>query len=241
MSRRRYCRALANLTLLAALTGACSTQQRHATLAFFFEGVPPLEGHTPPPEIAPPPTPGEPPRGPIAAEPANPTPPTRAAPLPHQPYVERKCNACHAANFSQDMKGSTREVCSACHEKVLSPGTVQHWPAAKWMCSTCHRSHESPYGRLLDKPMVDLCADCHEPVDTERYVHFPVKRGRCLSCHTAHQSAQAGLLRLPGDALCLRCHEQRDMDALAAHANRGGQTCVACHDPHQSPNRGLVK
>lgn len=249
MIRGHTPRVLAALTLLAALTG-CSTQQRHAALTFFFEGVPPLEGESPRlPASATLVATSAPPAAvtgsastidAIPGVEATAVPVTPAWP-PHKPYVERKCNTCHASTFSEALKGPIKGICLACHEKVLNAGMVQHWPAKKGMCDSCHQSHQSVNDHLLNRPVPTLCLDCHDSRDTQRYVHFPVRRGRCFSCHTAHESKPAGLLRAGGDALCLRCHDQAEMVALPAHATAGSKACMVCHDPHQSEKKGLLK
>ena len=228
---------LAALALFSCLT-ACSTQQRHAWLTVFFEGVPPLESK---PSPAPPATAPATPAGSVTAV-APPLLSTNIDPLlTHKPFRDRKCSSCHAPDRSQTVRGRQREICYGCHTNVLTKVAVQHFPAQKWECLTCHQPHMSPFGKLLSQPQAQLCYECHDSLDTRRFVHDPVRRGLCTSCHTPHQSQNPHLLKLAGDPLCLGCHKQAAMKAASGHADIGGKSCVQCHDPHESDKKGRLK
>lgn len=233
MTLRHTCLMVTVLALLAGLT-ACTTQQRHAWLTVFFEGVPPLAGEGP--------------------EPAGPVEPVSlvanlplalatnvVTSLPHAPYREHRCGTCHAPNQPRKMKGTQREICYPCHTNVLSNLQLQHFPARKWLCLSCHQPHLSPAGKLLRKPVPALCNACHKPLNDKRYVHGAVKKGLCLACHPAHRSPYPNRLRQVGDALCFDCHKPAAMKAAAGHAGIGDKKCLQCHDPHESDKKGVLK
>lgn len=233
MTLRSTCLMLTGLILLAGLS-ACTTQQRHAWLTVFFEGVPPLEVEKPHPAA------------PVELMnlvsnqiPGHPTNTVKL--LPHTPYRERKCNTCHAPDQPRKMKGTQREICYPCHTNVLTKLQVQHFPARKWLCLSCHQPHMSTVGKLLRKPVVALCYTCHKSLNNKRYVHEPVKQGFCLSCHPAHQSPYPNRLKQAGDSLCLLCHKAAAMKAALGHAGMGDKKCLQCHDAHQSDKKGRLK
>ena len=231
----RYPRSLvAALALLTGLT-ACTTHQRHTLLTVFFEGVPP-------PEVERPSKPASPSQPVELIKPALPEFPTNAVQLlPHAPFREHKCSACHAPGRSQSVQGSQRAICYPCHTNVVSGAAVQHFPARKWDCLTCHKPHLSTVGKLLTAPVVALCYDCHDPLNTKPYVHEPVRRGLCVSCHTPHQSAYPNLLKQTGDPLCLSCHKAAAMQAVKGHSAIGDKKCLQCHAAHEAEKKGLLK
>lgn len=233
MTTRPTRRLAVVVAFLCALT-ACTTQQRHAWLTFFFEGVPPLEGDAPTATVTP----------------AMDSTPTRAIAtssnaepvwISHAPYRDRKCDACHEVGQALALKGTPRDICLPCHTNVITGASTLHWPLKKGKCMACHRPHLATVPKLLTKPGVALCYECHTPLNVKERVHEPVRRGRCLACHTAHESAVQGLLRKPGNAVCARCHEPEPMQALAAHAGIGDRACLTCHDPHQAAVKGLLR
>jgi predicted CXXCH cytochrome family protein len=102
-------------------------------------------------------------------------------------------------------------------------------------CLNCHAGHGSNLPRLLARPLLDSCLECHDRPVPDRnggelpdfaellhdnpYYHGPVRRADCSSCHEPHASPNFRLLRklyprefyLPDFDierydLCFQCH-----------------------------------
>lgn len=188
MSWTAWCRALAGV--LAALAGlgflACTPQEKHRVLTFFFDGVPPLHpvetkaepGKTPDtePGAAPQVTKVEPPK------------PPRVIWHEHTPALDPKgCGTCHAVDRSYQLVKPVPELCEVCHKDTRSYPRL-HGPVALGTCMSCHqmRQHRSRQKHLLRAPAPNLCFECHE--------------------RTPAGARTLGCARASDDADCLQCH-----------------------------------
>jgi predicted CXXCH cytochrome family protein len=168
--------ACAGLALFFAAS-ACSPPARHATLSFFFDGVPPLA------EV---PAPGEP----MAAHAV----PAQKRFLGHGPYAARLCNSCHDSAAGNSFVAPLDELCTRCHD-LGPPKKVVHDPAGSGECLACHDPHDSAQPYLLVAAPNKVCGDCHEQaVLPEDAAHTDPGR-TCTECHDPHQSDKESLLR----------------------------------------------
>ncbi len=130
-------------------------------------------------------------------------------------------------------------VTAKCHSSIMS-GAVVHQAASS--CDTCHEAVSKPHPqktiktfRLVQDPPA-LCATCHAPFDTKKYVHTAVKNGMCTSCHNPHSSAQQKLLVKKPDEICATCHPDKT-DYKYMHGPAAAGDCLTCHSPHESDNK----
>jgi predicted CXXCH cytochrome family protein len=93
-------------------------------------------------------------------------------------------------------------------------------PAIKKDCKICHGSHAMAGQILLNKPIVELCLDCHpdrkapneHKVDMKPSMDvegLPLIESKmtCVTCHDPHKNPHGMLLRAPAKDLCLVCHK----------------------------------
>ena len=144
-SHWRPCRVAA-LAALALGVLACSPAARFKALCFFFDGVPGAPGGR---QVKP----GEKPGG---FHPERPAATPKPAPLPilstHKPVAEKRCKECHASGGMFVPIRMTEQLCDKCHKEKREKEGWNHGPINLGTCVPCHRSHESPYPHLLDKP-----------------------------------------------------------------------------------------
>ena len=114
---------------------------------------------------------------------------------------------------------------------------VEHGPYAAKLCDACH---DRGAQNGLVAPRDQLCARCHEPQLTQRYVHGPFAAGACLECHDPHNSRFLSLLVSESDGLCFRCHDRATVARIDGHGDVGEQ-CAVCHDAHMSDQKYLLK
>ena len=130
-------------------------------------------------------------------------------------------------------------VTEKCHATIASKAVVH--PAVGMGCSSCHEAVSQPHPQKsvktfkLIQELPGLCATCHTPFGTKKYVHDPVKNGMCTSCHDPHSSAQPKLLLSPANEICQTCHPDKT-DFKNVHGPTSAGDCLACHDPHESDN-----
>lgn len=169
----RFLVACAALVLVVAV-GSCSPSERHATLTFFFDGVPPLEEAPPPGQAAA-----------VAAAPA-----ARFF-REHGPYGARLCNTCHESTASNSYVVPRDQLCAQCH--TFEPKRFQHDPFED--CLGCHDPHSSAYRYLLLAAPNQVCADCHDAATLPEDASHTDPEKLCVTCHDPHQSDKEDLLR----------------------------------------------
>ena len=131
-------------------------------------------------------------------------------------------------------------VTGKCHASIASAAVVH--PAVSMGCSTCHEaiSQQHPQKnvktfKLTQEPPA-LCATCHAPFGTKKFVHTAVKNGMCTSCHDPHSSPQPKLLLKPANEICLMCHADKT-NFKYVHGPTAAGDCLMCHSPHESDNQ----
>ncbi len=186
---------------------------------------------------------------------------------PHGPYAEKECAACHQPHESNNAGllrgGEASEFCYTCHAQtkyVMANALFVHDPARK-NCMICHDSHTSDFEKHLNKPIEQLCLDCHtglgEAINGASTPHAAVFTGEsCANCHDPHASGRPKLLRDRQTTLCLSCHNQPvkaedgrmipDMTASVSgkhflHGPVESGDCSACHNVHGSTHTRLLK
>ena len=158
------------------LIASCGAHTKREWLTFFFDGVPPekTEGQAVPgqPSVAP------------GRKAGVPTDNLAAAAVPaktvHQPYGDRKCDACHESQYSQKLRGAVDEICLLCHKTLFAKALFRHAPAEAGYCLGCHEPHESAGKFLLVRKGRNLCSDCHDDKDRARRGGARADRRRCL-------------------------------------------------------------
>ena len=178
---------ICTLTFVLYVFG-CDEVERHKTLTFFFDGVPPLEdGNSL--ELG-------------AVDPNAPaleSEPTIISSI-HEPY--RQCEKCHGdpsqGVFSRKVEviDSVPRLCYQCHQEYADLKGVLHGPVAVGMCLVCHHEHRSPYPHLLRRPEPKMCYYCHEVEVIEAINgHKDVELDECTRCHDPHAAASSALLK----------------------------------------------
>ncbi len=130
-------------------------------------------------------------------------------------------------------------VTGKCHTSITS-GAVVHAVASS--CDSCHEavSKQHPQKSVKTFKLVQeppgLCATCHAPFGSKKYVHTAVKNGMCTSCHDPHSSAQQKLLVKKPDELCGMCHPDKT-EFKYMHGPAAAGDCLMCHNPHESDNK----
>lgn len=94
-------------------------------------------------------------------------------------------------------------------------------PEIKKQCDLCHRSHAMGGAILLNKPLSDLCLDCHpdrkapgdhivDVVPSMDVGGLPLLEGKmtCVTCHDPHEDPFGRMLRADPDKLCRYCHRK---------------------------------
>ena len=184
MSRAQIAALLGGAILLVGVQ-ACS----HATLSFFFDGVPEPGSEIEVTEVAEGPQAGTEPGSP-GAEALGPQGSV------HQPMKERNCRACHQVGTLRLRKSPEDGLCSDCHRDLLEEITFVHGPAAVEGCTACHVAHESRHPHLLVAAGEDLCITCHEREDLGAHPHQTLEEPTdCLTCHRGHGGHDRFFLR----------------------------------------------
>jgi len=150
------------------------------------------------------------------------------------------CEACHEQEEEDEHEFEFAiekdEMCTQCHDLDLA-GAI-HEPVTKGDCTVCHEVHSADQPKLLNAPMFDLCASCHEDLRGKRkaHVHGPFGGGQCQGCHAAHASENESLLVAEGTDLCVRCHAEFKADPESSDTWHMPvqQDCSICHSPHES-------
>lgn len=131
-------------------------------------------------------------------------------------------------------------------EHALTPLDVKQMKKTRHqavrVCRQCHASGSSHRARRFNKPIPQLCYDCHEDHRvSNKYVHGPVVVGACLFCHRPHVSTYQHLLKVSQPRLCIRCHDKENYPLSELHRDVSDQLCTECHDPHGSADPMFLK
>jgi len=170
---------VATALLLAA---ACSYEQGHQILTFFFDGVPPLK------------TEGSlvtAPEGPGGLQPGTGEPGAGAEAgkvyYNHPAYQQNRCGECHDAERGVLVKTAREGLCLTCHPEKPGKKKFSHGPMAVNGCLACHRYHRSQYPKVLVTDAQTLCFQCHEMGELRTDAHHAtMQTERCIVCHDAH-------------------------------------------------------
>jgi predicted CXXCH cytochrome family protein len=177
------------LSIILITVLSCDEEERHETLTFFFDGVPPLEGEG----VA----------DVNSSEQVEQQLSQEAGPvwIVHKPSKE--CSNCH--DMTKKPRWATPEftkeplqLCYDCHPNSNYSGSTDyvHGPVAIGDCMRCHNPHRSKNKHLLKLPVPDICYQCHEKEDIESIIdHSEESLSECLECHVGHSSPARGLLR----------------------------------------------
>lgn len=198
------------IAMVGIFASGCDKYERHRTLTFFFDGVPPLEGE----------------RGAeVKVEKQAVSEVKKKSPVSpvfvHGPKAAGECFHCHntatTMSFSKEGKktGSMprlgditpgrlvapiKELCVQCHTSKSAQlrqaeNLWVHGPLSDGTCTVCHDYHETPsqYMLLMERS-IDLCSQCHADGYIMEAEHH--RRGEeCISCHNPHIGANRYLLR----------------------------------------------
>jgi predicted CXXCH cytochrome family protein len=173
--------------ILLLLLTSCDDVERHRTLTFFFDGVPPLRGEESVRQASDP------------NEKAGAAPPAIAWCV-HEPVKD--CTLCHGRQprrgFSSKVQlvAEPPQLCYRCHNEYAALEGWIHGPVAAGDCLLCHAPHRTRTESLLTKPIPELCYQCHEV----QAIHVIDKHDRpsyahCTDCHEGHASVAKALLR----------------------------------------------
>ncbi|MBW6521740.1 MAG: hypothetical protein K0A99_12160 [Desulfoarculaceae bacterium] len=188
----------------------------------------------------------------------------------HNPVAEGECTVCHEPEPVHLEEGGpggmktdrTASACYQCHDNMAAGSTVHPALEIEGECIQCHNPHGSSVEKLLVKPLISLCQECHEPVPAEAAAgsqHLAVTEGKgCLNCHNPHSGNQAALLNASLKTLCLGCHDQEittwEGDEIESVKNikekldlpyvhepaTEDDGCTTCHAPHGSKHQKLL-
>jgi predicted CXXCH cytochrome family protein len=166
---------------------SCDEVQRHETLTFFFDGVPPLQPEMFQDEFVD----------------SNSLEPDRAGQKPawyiHEP--RKDCSICHGKRKQRGFSSQTYltksvpKLCHDCHTDYTESATFVHGPVAVGQCIFCHNPHKSKIEHLLVVPEPGLCYLCHD-INTIELItdHLSKQLSTCTDCHNPHASSIKGLL-----------------------------------------------
>lgn len=178
------------LGLLLGFLGlaSCSEMERHRTMTFFFDGVPPLAG-----EMS---THGPFDANGVSAEGGAGT----GGWYVHEPLKD--CTQCHAsrrrASFSREVQlvAESPQLCFRCHSEYAHLSGWVHGPVATGECLFCHEPHKTRNRFLLTNPVPELCHRCHDPEALALIEnHTDRSYANCIECHEGHAAATRWLLR----------------------------------------------
>ena len=113
-----------------------------------------------------------------------------------------------------------------------------------------HQPHASRNAHLLNSPVNELCAACHDPKeDPAKTAHqgILVFEGLCTDCHSPHASKNAKLIiegkeHIPfASRSCEMCHEKTKADGKAALKKMPEAACFVCHSNFRKLDKSLKK
>lgn len=176
------------LMLLILFFISCDEVERHKTLSFFFDGVPPLGSEN------------------LQGVSFNPNAPESAQEgqattwYVHEPIKD--CSTCHGKRrhrgFSSQIHliAPVPKLCYECHADFTESASFVHGPVAVGQCLLCHNQHRTKIKHLLIAPEPGLCYHCHD-INTIELIaaHLPGQLSSCTNCHDPHSSSVKGLLK----------------------------------------------
>jgi predicted CXXCH cytochrome family protein len=180
--------ALLGLILLVLFVISCNEMERHKTLTFFFDGVPPLGQER------------------LEAEPLDVNLPELAqagqTPVWYVHEARKDCHNCHSKRVQRSFSSQPRliapipKLCYNCHTDFATSAPYVHGPVAVGQCLFCHNPHKSQIKYLLREPEPDLCYECHD-INTIELIaaHLPKQLSDCTDCHDPHTSTNEALLK----------------------------------------------
>jgi len=173
--------------LLITLFFGCTVEQTHKTLTFFFDGVDKVIffndylSHDTLGKAA-------------AAKREALLKKNRPDLCVHQPYKEKKCEACHTPDKRLIM--AMPALCFKCHGNFNEKYPVMHGPAASGGCLNCHNQHSSKYPKLLTRQGQQICLYCHnQQIVFNAKVHRDIEDAECTMCHNPHGGKNRYLLK----------------------------------------------
>jgi predicted CXXCH cytochrome family protein len=164
---------------------ACSPEARDRAKRFFFE-IPDESAAAPAPaveSVADANSDGVSTTGQAAVAP--PSTETQFASI-HEPFRSRDCGVCHQSGERMSIGKEFAKTCGECHDKYFDEDQVNHEPVAQGDCLMCHVGHRSKEKWLLNRPVLTICSDCHEPDDLSVDAHDVPNGKDCAACHDAH-------------------------------------------------------
>ncbi len=239
--------ALGLLTVSVLILAGCQDEiKRYETLSFFFDGVPPPEGHDLPEQH-------QPLIGPwgitvdreselgqqmLAKRQAAPNARSTAVVdeifYYHTPYKKRDCFGCHDQEKGYTPPATGAQLCSKCHESYVQHEVDDwvHGPVVVGQCGWCHEAHKAEHPALAKDLQPALCMTCHDESFIEQDTfHAGLDNRQCSDCHDPHASGNRMLL---ADS---RTYDRRSetMALLPSpHAGWPKDLCSKCHVPEQS-------
>jgi predicted CXXCH cytochrome family protein len=176
--------------LLPAFVAGCDEVERHKTLTFFFDGVPPLMGE----EVVTK-------KGQADSDSQKLSQMQRkSAWFVHEP--RKDCTLCHGKRRQKGFSLRTYltapvpGLCYNCHADYTVSASFVHGPVAVGQCLFCHNPHKSKIEHLLNEPEPKLCYLCHNIKAVELIpAHLTKQTSACTDCHEAHASSTKALLK----------------------------------------------
>ena len=176
------------LMMLALFVVSCDEVDRHKTLTFFFDGVPPLES--------------EGPQGAYVEPGSQELVQTGQSPAWYVHEPRKDCSNCHSKRKQRSFTPQTHliapipKLCYNCHDDFTATASFVHGPVAVGQCLFCHEPHKSKIEHLLVTPEPGLCYLCHD-INTIELIpaHLPKQLSSCTDCHNPHSSSAKGLLK----------------------------------------------
>jgi predicted CXXCH cytochrome family protein len=180
-----------SLTVIVMLAFfGCSAVHRHKTLTFFFDGVPDTNGMQSTKILdSKEKTDSAGMKGFIAKA-------DKPKIYYHEPFKERKCDACHDKSTMGKFLKPQPMLCYQCHDDFSQKFKVVHGPVGGGYCTACHNPHSGDSEKLLKRPGQRLCLYCHSSVQVmKNEMHKDIADANCTDCHNPHGGEDRTMLR----------------------------------------------